>query len=62
MGTTNENSVRQQIIRLEVNESAVFPIERADYIRSMAYRVGKIFGRRHECPTTENQIKVIRIQ
>ena len=62
MGAIDKNSVRQRIIRLEVNGSAVFPIERADYVASAAHRVAKRYKRKYTCPTTENQIKVIRIE
>ena len=60
MGAIDKNSVRQRIIRLAAGASAVFPIERADYVASMAHRVGKRYKRKYTCPTTENQIKVTR--
>lgn len=62
MATTNKDSVRQRIVRLEAGESAVFPIERANYVSSIAYRLAQTLKRKYTCPTTENQIKVIRIQ
>lgn len=62
MGTINKDSVRQRIIRLEVGASEVFPIERYDYITSMAYRVGKRFKHRFTCSTTEDSIIVKRVK
>ena len=62
MGATNRNSVRQRILRLEVGGTAVFPIERYDYVNSIAYRLAKQYRRRHACQSTENQTRVTRIQ
>lgn len=61
MGAINENSVRQQIIGLDVGSTATFPIERAEYISSVTYRIAKRFKRKFTCPTTADQIKVTRV-
>lgn len=60
--TTNKNSVMQRLTRLEVDRSAVFPIDRADYIRSVSYKVAQRHKRKHTTSTTGNTIKVTRIE
>lgn len=62
MSAVNKNSVRQRIINLDLNQTTAFPIDRADYVASMAYRIAKRFGRKFTCPTTEEQIEVRRIK
>lgn len=58
----DKNSIRQRILNLKAGASAVFPIEKTEYVTSVMYRVGKTTGNKYTRQTTGKQLKVTRTE
>lgn len=58
----NRTPIRRRLLNLKPGDTAVFPVERVEYISSLMYRLRRTAGQRYTRQTTGKQVRVTRIE